>query len=78
MNFIPVSERAEEVKDLDLDYDILPIERALGVEWCMVSDSFQFKLDLKQQPLTRRGILSMVSSIYDPLGFLAPLFSRPN
>ena len=38
----------------------------------MDSDSFQFKLDLKQQPLTRRGILSMVSSMYDPLGFLVP------
>ncbi|KAK0145451.1 hypothetical protein N1851_015639 [Merluccius polli] len=28
---------------------------------------------LKEQPHTRRGILSVVSSIYDPLGFLAPL-----
>ena len=27
---------------------------------------------MENQPLTRRGILSMVSSIFDPLGFLAP------
>ena len=57
---IPVSERAKEVKDLDLDYDNLPIEGSLGVEWYLNSDSFRFKLDLKQQPLTRRGILSIV------------------
>ena len=78
VNSIPVSERANEVKDLDLDNDILPIERALGVGWCMNSDSFQFKLDLKRQPLTRRGILSMVSSIYDPVVFWLHSYSRPN
>lgn len=72
MNSIPVSERAKEVKTLDLDRDTLPIERALGVQWCVESDFFNFKLELNKQLLTRRGILSMVSSVYDPLGFLAP------
>eukprot|EP00105_Crassostrea_gigas_P026830 XP_011447911.1 PREDICTED: uncharacterized protein LOC105342609 [Crassostrea gigas] len=72
MNSIPVSERAKEVKTLDLDRDTLPIERALGVQWCVESDFFNFKLELNKQPLTRQGILSMVSSVYDPLGFLAP------
>nr|XP_034339443.1 uncharacterized protein LOC105341007 [Crassostrea gigas] len=57
MNSIPVSERAKEVKE---------------VQWCVESDFFNFKLELNKQPLTRREILSMVSSVYDPLGFLAP------
>lgn len=70
---IPQQERAIEVKDLDLDNDILPMERALGVQWCVQSDSFTFKIMLRDRPLTRRGILSTVSSIYDPLGFLAPV-----
>ena len=32
----------------------------------------RFDNTLKVQPATRRGILSTVVSIYDPLGFLAP------
>ena len=72
MSLIPVSERAKEVKDLDLDNDTLPIDRALGIRWCAESDVFCFKIEIENQPLTRRGILSMVSSIFDPLGFLAP------
>ena len=35
---IPEEERAKEVKDLDLDCDNLPVERALGVRWCVQSD----------------------------------------
>ncbi|XP_062567165.1 uncharacterized protein LOC134229426 [Saccostrea cucullata] len=72
MNCIPFSERAKEVKDLDLDNDTLPIDRALGIQWCVENDVFRFKMDIKDQPLTRRGILSMTSSVFDPLGFLAP------
>ena len=67
---IPLSERAGSVKDLLLDQ--LPIERALGVRWDVESDTFGFKISVKDSPATRRGILSVVSSVYDPLGFAAP------
>ena len=40
--------------------------------WCIESDSFKFRINVKEKPVTRRGILSTVCSIYDPLGFLAP------
>ena len=71
-------ERAEGVKSLDFskNEDTLPIERTLGVEWCIESDTFQFRIQLKDRPLTRRGILSTVSSIYDPLGLVSPLILR--
>ncbi|PIK33033.1 hypothetical protein BSL78_30155 [Apostichopus japonicus] len=72
MSAIPKSEQAKEVKDLDLAFDNLPMERALGIHWCVESDEFQFRIVLKNQTLTRRGILSTVASIYDPLGLLAP------
>ncbi|XP_068726147.1 uncharacterized protein [Montipora capricornis] len=70
---IPISDRADDLKNIDLDLDKLPIERALGVHWCIQSDTFQFRLTLKDRPCTRRGILSNISSIFDPLGFVAPI-----
>ena len=69
---IPPSERAKNVNTFDLNFENLSIERALGIQWCVETDTFQFRIILKDQPLTRRGILSTVASIYDPLGFLAP------
>lgn len=48
---IPQVEKAKEVKDLDLD--LLPVERALGVQWCIQSDCFQFKIVIQNKPLTR-------------------------
>ncbi|KAJ7988063.1 hypothetical protein DPEC_G00319750 [Dallia pectoralis] len=50
----------------------MPQERALGIQWNVERDCFRFDNTLKDQPATRRGILSTVASIYDPLGFLAP------
>ncbi len=45
---IPEEERAKEVKDLDLDQDILPVERALGVRWCVQSDTFWIQCNLSR------------------------------
>lgn len=70
---IPELDRAEEIKNLDFDREALPMERALGIQWCIESDTFQFSIALKDRPCTRRGILSTVSSIFDPLGFVAPV-----
>lgn len=52
----------KEVKDLDLDRDQLPVERVLGVQWCVQSETFKFKITFQDRPPTRRGILSTVSS----------------
>ena len=73
INSIPDEHRAENVKSLTLGQDKLPIERALGVIWCIESDTFNARIELKAKPCTRRGILSTISSIYDPLGFIAPV-----
>ena len=70
---IPEADRAKDVRNLDLDIEDLPIERALGVQWCVQQDDFTFQVSIRERPTSRRGILSMVSSIYDPLGFLAPI-----
>lgn len=43
------------------------------MQWCTSTDSFKFKVHLPDKVCTRRGILAVVSSVYGPLGFLAPL-----
>lgn len=70
---IPEELRAKNVKDLDLNQDLLPVERVLGVERCIQSNVFKFKIVLQQRPLTKRGILATMSSVYDPLGILSPV-----
>lgn len=65
-------DRSEDVKLLDLSQDRLPAECALGVFWDIETDSFSFRSVNKNKPFTRRGILSVVSSVYDPLGLLCP------
>ena len=56
------SDRTEGVKEIDLDLDKLPLERTLGVQWCVESDSFEWNIVLQDKPCARRGILSTVSS----------------
>ena len=73
LSAIPPKEMNNTIKSLDLSKDMLPVERTLGVEWCAESDTFQFRIQVKDKPLTKRGILSTVSSIYDPLGLVSPL-----
>ncbi len=63
--------RAQGLKSLSLQDD-LPVESALGVLWSAETDTFGFKIELKDHPLSRRGLLSTVSSVYDPLGFASP------
>ena len=69
---VPESERAPSVKDLNLNKNSALTERTLGVRWNVQADTFRFKIGSKEKPATRRGILSIVSSIYDPLGFASP------
>ena len=55
-------------KDLiNLDLDETPIEQALGVLWDPKQDVLKIKTVNKELPNTKRGILSFVSSIFDPL-----------
>ena len=72
---IPEDERRAGVKDKD-SVDKLRSESTLGVHWNTETGTFEFRINLKQKPLTRRGTLSLLSSVYDPLGFAA-LFLIP-
>ncbi|CAG2256055.1 unnamed protein product [Mytilus edulis] len=75
LNAIPESERASSVVSLGPS-DMLPSDKALGVIWDVNEDKIKFKVKLSDKPLTRRGILSIVSSIFDPLGLVSPVTLR--
>ncbi|XP_044175495.1 uncharacterized protein LOC122958626 [Acropora millepora] len=66
----PQGEQANPSTNLDLNQ--LPVGRALGLHWDAASDTFQFKVVPTERPPTKRGILSTVSSLYDPLSFRGP------
>ncbi|CAC5361143.1 unnamed protein product [Mytilus coruscus] len=75
LNAIPESERASSVVSLGPS-DMLPSDKALGVIWDVNEDKIKFKVKLSDKPLTRRGILSIVSSIFDPLGLVSSVTLR--
>lgn len=63
---------AKGVYQLDLEDDA-PIQRSLGINWNLADDNFHFSISTDDKPLSRRGVLSTVNSLYDPLGYLAPV-----
>jgi len=46
--------------------------KVLGVKWLPQSDCFSYDVNVKDHKVTKRSILSIMSSIYDPLGWLTP------
>ncbi|KAJ8388711.1 hypothetical protein AAFF_G00131200 [Aldrovandia affinis] len=72
LDSVDPSERAVTTEPLNLSLNATPTERALGIQWSLEHDTFSFNVDLQNKPSTRRGILSVIASLYDPLGFVAP------
>jgi hypothetical protein len=73
---IPESERAKSVANFEIEH--LPTESTLGVTWNVEEDKFVWEISqerftvVSNKPKTRRGILSVIYSMFDPLGFIAP------
>lgn len=73
MRAFPSRDYASDLKDLDLDADTVPMQRSLGLNWNLQTDCFVFSVSQETKPYTRRGVLSIINSLYDPLGFVAPV-----
>ncbi len=73
LDSIPFKELNKNLKSIDLINEELPNEQALGVAWNVERDALGFSLKFKAAPPTRRGLLSTVSSLFDPLGIAGPI-----
>ncbi|XP_070196539.1 uncharacterized protein [Littorina saxatilis] len=52
------------------------IERALGIRWNLETDTLHFVHETKATQVPKRGVLSTVASIFDPLGLVSPIILR--
>ena len=62
-----------QAKNLDLNSQSLPTDRALGIHWNVERDTIDFVVSNKEQPNNRKTVLSSVAALFDPLGFASPL-----
>ena len=72
----PSDDLAKNLKDLSFDTDDLPIQRSLGTSWNIESDCFTFQVNRDFKPFTKRGVLSTINGLFDPVGFSAPVALR--
>lgn len=74
---IPENLRAISTSDVSVD----KMERVLGIWWSPINDTFSFKfrhqhmLDINNVP-TKRKVLQVVMSLYDPLGMIAHILVK--
>ena len=73
METTPEEDHAKSIKDLGLRHDVLPAQRSLGVHWDIKKDHFTCHVSLSEKPFPRRGVLSTINSVYDPLGLASPV-----
>ena len=69
MNSIPVAGKTKSFQTASFNDNIN--EQTLGVKWDVTKDVFTFDT-VKEEDATKRDILKIVASIFDPAGFVAP------
>ena len=76
LSSIPDLNRRVNVRNEELVIGCLPEDKALGVKWNTDKDTLGFTICFADKPSTRRGLLSTLCSVYDPLGLGAPFLLK--
>ena len=74
---LPINNVSPKLTEINLSVNDISIERALRILWNPETDTFHVKYTLKPVLATKGGILSLISSIFDPLGPIAPALIEP-
>ena len=70
MQTVPENEKSKSVKNAMSSTALK--ECVLGIDWCVSSDEF-FNVKVPSSFATKRQILAVTNSLYDPLGFVLPV-----
>ncbi|TWW54220.1 hypothetical protein D4764_0192230 [Takifugu flavidus] len=63
----PGEDLATGLQGLELGQHAPPLQHSLGLGWDLSTDQFSFRVEINDQPFTKRGVLSVINSLYDPL-----------
>ena len=61
----PQSECSINLAELDIQHS--EVQRTLGVAWDTIEDVFVMRVRIPDRPFTKRGVISVINTIYDPL-----------
>ena len=75
LDSIPVDKLSKTFDSIDITEE-LPSDRALGIKWNTENDTLGYKVNIPENPATKRGILSSIFSLYDPLFLASPVTIR--
>ena len=75
MELVPYQKRSETFKNCYVTSSPI-LERPLGVLWTIKNDQLGFRITFQSGPVSRRGMMKTIHSIYDLLGIGAPFLLK--
>ena len=75
LQVLPKNNVCPKLPDVNLTINDIPIEQTLGILWNLETDTFHIKYTDKSVFATKWSILSLISSIIDRFGLIAPTLS---
>ena len=69
---LPQDDLSANCQSVNVDLEKIPLQWALGTLWNPDNDTIKVKTVMKPFPLSKRGLLCFISSVFDPLGLLTP------